>query len=288
MDLNLLFNSLHPDTQAAIILAEYEEMVLQQQQQQSDPSIETIVLSSDEDEALPLTKKIKKAINDEQSSSQAANASASFNQVVNNDVDLDFDFLESYIFSSQELKESTSDSLMYGGADDDLYRLTRQFERNCKRFNCRERVLEFESTDLRVDDFMTAMEKTYQFFDQLHRDFIANLPDPRSRARIMIDHSEFTYPINLPFMKRDDLSYEMLINEFDRVVQSRKKDPQLELTDRQRIRVSIIIADALIGGGRRPKAQEENNSIGRVEQNSAIGSRQKKKFKVEDISNLEE
>ena len=56
MDLNLLFNSLHPDTQAAIILAEYEEMVLQQQQQQSDPSIETIVLSSDEDEALPLPK----------------------------------------------------------------------------------------------------------------------------------------------------------------------------------------------------------------------------------------
>src|SRR5574343_553240 len=247
----------------------------------STDSISTIVLSSDDEEDV-----IVIVISDDDDEEEEepprpvilidgeiSSAQPSVNQVIDNEVELDFDFLENYIFSSQELRETPIDAVasagLYGGVDDDLFRLTREFERNCKRFKCRERVLEFESTDVRVDDFMAAMDKTFNFFQQLRQNYIAPLEE-HIRVRLMIDHSAFVYQINLPFLKRDDVTAPMMMDEFDRVVQSRKKDPQLEVTNRHKIKVSIIIAEIVVGGARKPQSKE-NSTIGRVEKKSAIG-----------------
>ena len=47
---------------------------------------------------------------------------------------------------------------MHGGQNK-LFNITRRFEKNCKLFKCKEKIIELETNDAKLDNYLQAGEK---------------------------------------------------------------------------------------------------------------------------------
>ena len=138
---------------------------------------------------------------------------------------------------------------MHGGQNK-LFNITRRFEKNCKLFNCKEKIIELETNDAKLDNYLQAGEQYYEMFQQILSELV-NPIDASCKVRLSIGHDDFNENVNLEFMDKDKLTVQMCFDALDSVVQSRKKRPGYEIQSKNKMTFSIIIAENPKGRGRR-------------------------------------
>jgi hypothetical protein len=90
--------------------------------------------------------------------------------------------------------------------------------------------------------------------------FTKNLSN-QDRIRIYVEHPDLEYPISLPFIKVEDLTAEMIVNQISNVLQSNKK---LVLDDKIIFQTSIIKFKSGSGGSRLDEFIIKKQSIVKV------------------------
>ena len=138
---------------------------------------------------------------------------------------------------------------MHGGQNK-LFNITRRFEKNCKLFKCKEKIIELETNDAKLDNYLQAGEQYYEMFHQILSELVDPI-DSSCKVRLSIGHDDFNENVNLEFMDKDKLTVQMCFDALDSVVQSRKKRPGYEIQSKNKMTFSIIIAENPKGKGRR-------------------------------------
>ena len=164
---------------------------------------------------------------------------------------------------------------MYGGQLK-LFNITRRFEKNCKLFKCKEKIIELVTNDSLLDNYLEAEEQYYEMYRQMLSELVDPI-DSSCKVRLSIAHDDFNENVNLEFMDKDKLTVDMCFDALDSVVQSKKKRPGYEIQSKNKMSFSIIIAENPKGAGRKCLSELEKSFRKSQKQNALI----KPSFKIQ-------
>ena len=128
---------------------------------------------------------------------------------------------------------------------------SRQYNR---KFNCDDKTYSLEITPTAMT-FNDAVRDTKNLFQQIYDDFIRDVP-ATDRVNLVIDHDMLRERIHFAFLRPREYTPEIIMNTFDRIVQSQKlgDDP---IRPRHRFTVKVGIARLPSGSGRRRVCKEK-------------------------------
>ena len=158
----------------------------------------------------------------------------------------DFENIDNVSISScekikiDELVQQLKESVQYGSALQ-YYDIKKLNERQIKKFmqTSANYMIKFKNLP---NNFHDLQQILYNSVDEI----LNNMLSQRSYVRLVIFHEALDTPIGLPFMKREDLTTEMVLTRFFQVSQSKR---DLKLDDKLQINTSII--DIIEGKGSR-------------------------------------
>ena len=149
----------------------------------------------------------------------------------------------------------SANSNLIGFGNPSLYTLHREIDKQFI-FGLSHKVLEFNSNNVLVNNFLDANNLCKNFFEKIISKYIK--PLKRSdRIAIMINHGSFQSPMNLPFLYRDQITTETIWRQFENVIQSKKNDSHFELSDSHKLIFSLKIANTLNGSGPNKKKKKK-------------------------------
>ena len=118
---------------------------------------------------------------------------------------------------------------------------------NCKKFNCEEKIVDLKVSLPVNKTFIEINQTIVELFNKIFDEFIKN-NNSQDLIRVYINHEMFRDGINLPFVKRSELTPSMILTTFENVIQSYKKDPDHLIKEHQKLTVSILVAKLPSGG----------------------------------------
>jgi hypothetical protein len=108
---------------------------------------------------------------------------------------------------------------------------------------------------LKLKPISTSFEKSEKYlsdmFNDIHSKLISTAGE-KDRIKVKIWHEEFNTPINIPLMNRNDLSVDMIIEQFDNVSQSYKQVPSEEMASSRKFSMTVTIVKDEVGGAPLP------------------------------------
>ena len=138
---------------------------------------------------------------------------------------------------------------MYGGS---AYRLINTTEKASKKFGIKETIREFEfNENFESANFVQANRLFQKFINDIHKDYIADIPNTK-KIRLCINHEKFAAAINMPFMYPRDLTQDLIWENLERVIQSRKRViPEDQDLTVHSIKISIMEGNLLRGSSKK-------------------------------------
>ena len=80
---------------------------------------------------------------------------------------------------------------------------------------------ELESNDDSPTTFLDAIKSLNEFFEEIHSKFVSVLKK-NQMIHISFNHDHLRYPISIGYLNKEDMTVEMMQNEFEKVTQSFK------------------------------------------------------------------
>lgn len=111
---------------------------------------------------------------------------------------------------------------------------------NLDDYNINEKVVEFTPLKDRNQTFPEAIKSLNDFFNQVHSNFVQPMRNIQL-IQIEFNHESFLYPVEVGFLSKDDMTIEMMQNEFECIAQSYKHIDENQIAKKQRFHVKIAI-----------------------------------------------
>ena len=130
-----------------------------------------------------------------------------------------------------------------------VYSVTKKATRNNQYFNWEENVY---SLDLHTKDNQTfddAVNDMKLMFEQIYNDFVKDVAS-QDRVKMTFEHDLFKSNVWLPFMKLSDYTPDLIMNTFDRIVQSYKLGSEA-MQSKHQFTAKIAIMHMPAGNGKR-------------------------------------
>ena len=159
-------------------------------------------------------------------------------------------------YPGEELKNETF--FMYGGGNP-WYTLLSTSERVQSKFKIKIKSYNLIAKEMPSENFVQASQACVEFIKQIFTDFIDPIESDK-KIRLYIDHEAFSYPINTAFVDKEDLTVEMILSYFESIIQSLKIMDEFEQKLNNKIKISIIIANKLLGRGKQKMTRNNINS----------------------------
>ena len=187
-----------------------------------------------------------------------------------------FDSISSTLNASQK---RSNDDEQCGGAipskkqkQDSLYSLTNTSTKFIKKFNCMQKQYDIDIHFDNMATFAGAMKDIKKMFEQLHQDFVNNIPKT-SKIKLVFEHELFPTNIYFPFLSPDDLTSDMILHNFDRIVQSYKLG-QETIQQKHSFKAKVMVVDLPSGSGMKNKTFEQflhkSRSIKLIKNNDSL------------------
>ena len=80
---------------------------------------------------------------------------------------------------------------------------------------------DIESNEKKLMTFAAAIQNLNTFFKEIHQKFVVPL-NKYSRIQIMFNHDAFSYPVSIGFLKKNQMTIELMKNQFESTCQSYK------------------------------------------------------------------
>ena len=180
--------------------------------------------------------------------------------------------LDNYIsrYSKRKLNESntknskktkyTNDIQQGGNNNEKLYTKTNENTSRNDVWKITRKQMTFKSNDIRVNDFVSAINKTKEFISDLYQGEIVPLKNTNKKIYMEIKHDAFNYPIFIPLMAIKYWTENLIWTSFENVCQSRKNDPSFECLPHHEISVNITECTTIKGGSKSSKLKKRNMS----------------------------
>ena len=136
---------------------------------------------------------------------------------------------------------------LYGG--NSLYEVVSITVNKCQKFNCNQKIIKLNIFQLDNNNFIDAMDNIRKIFEKIYNEYIIPINE-NNMVRLVFKHRLFNNPISIPFMNKEDISVNLMLSAFERVVQSYKKLPENELTSTDEFVIDIVEAQLPRGAGR--------------------------------------
>ena len=94
---------------------------------------------------------------------------------------------------------------------------------HCRQFKINHRVVEFKTGIESINDFVTANLLFKQFINQICIDYI-DILESKTKVKFTLEHNSFQYPVQFPFIYKEDLTPELIWMRLETIIQSRKND----------------------------------------------------------------
>ena len=174
----------------------------------------------------------------------------------------EFDEIDTQGVINYELSNiNPSIELMTGGSIKLYEKLSDITTNASNKFKIKTRTVEFKPINNAVNDFIQANKLTQQFINEICNDYVKPLKS-KTNVKIIIDHNSFMFPIQLPFIKKEELTPDIIWSRFDQLIQSRKKDQNYTHDNNGKVTVTIKIVESVQGGSRprrgQPSSQTKN------------------------------
>ncbi|CAF1132843.1 unnamed protein product [Brachionus calyciflorus] len=98
-----------------------------------------------------------------------------------------------------------------------------------------------------LSSFGAAIEDIKLAFENLTNQFISQM-GTHDKIRIVLYHDSLERPISIPFLKKTDLTSQVLLDSFERVIQSHK---EVQINENNNLTAHVIIARLPSGSGRK-------------------------------------
>ena len=133
--------------------------------------------------------------------------------------------------------------------DKRVYSITKKYTRKNKFFNHEENVYALDLHNKTNQTFDEALKDMKNMFEQLYNDFVKDV-QPQDHVKMTFEHDLFKSSIYIPFLKPADYSPELIMNAFERIVQSYKLGSE-EMQPKHRFTARIAIMHLPAGKGKR-------------------------------------
>jgi hypothetical protein len=149
----------------------------------------------------------------------------------------------------------TSNNLV-GGSLSRLYTVSRdQTFNESNQYSIKHRVIEFNTNNNLINDFVSANIQFRQFIIQICSDYIETLK-PKTKVKFTLDHNSFQFPLQFPFIFKEQLTPELICMRLESIIQSRKNDLNYSANNNDKITIILKIAQNLRGGCSKPLEQK--------------------------------
>ena len=131
--------------------------------------------------------------------------------------------------------------------DDKPYTLQTTSTKQNKKFKWTEKVY---NLDLHIDREMTfaeALEFLKDMFEQLHKDFVQPV-SPNDKVKLVFEHDQLKDTVWFPYMSPADLTPDLILNTFDRIVQSYKLTSEI-MQPRNKFTAKVMVVEMPSGSG---------------------------------------
>ncbi|CAF1086399.1 unnamed protein product [Brachionus calyciflorus] len=98
-----------------------------------------------------------------------------------------------------------------------------------------------------MSNFRAAFDEIKLAFENLTNEFNSRM-GPHDKIRIVLYHDSLERPISIPFLKKSDMTTQVLIDSFERVAQSHR---EVQLNENNNLTAHVIIARFPSGSGRK-------------------------------------
>jgi len=126
-----------------------------------------------------------------------------------------------------------------------------------KKWKCNQKTIEYVLNNNEVENFFEASNLVDQFFEEIYDEHIRHL-NSHYFVQYILSHDSFKNPIRSFYMRRKDFSSPTIMqNEFESVLQSRKKPDEVQTHNRFKVIFNIIENRQIQGGAFDSKKKEK-------------------------------
>ena len=140
-----------------------------------------------------------------------------------------------------------------------VYTINKKSSRKNPYFNWEENVYALDLHAKENKTFDEAINDMKFLFEQLYNDFVKNVA-AQDRVKMTFEHDLFKSSVWLPFMKPSDYTPDLIMNTFDRIVQSYKLGSEF-MQQKHQFTAKIAIMHLPAGNGRVCKEKREMSSL---------------------------
>ena len=130
-----------------------------------------------------------------------------------------------------------------------VYTINKKSARTNSFFNWEENVYALDLHTKTNQTFDEAINDMKLMFEQLYNDFVKDVP-AQDRVKMTFEHDLFKSSVWLPFMKPSDYTPDLIMNTFDRIVQSYKLGSEV-MQQKHQFTAKIAIMHLPAGRGRK-------------------------------------
>ena len=130
-----------------------------------------------------------------------------------------------------------------------VYTINKKSRRTNPYFNWEENIYALDLHKKDNKTFDEAVNDMKLMFEQLYNDFVKNVA-AQDRVKMTFEHDLFKSSVWLPFMKPSDYSPDLIMNTFDRIVQSYKLGSEV-MQEKHRFTAKVSIMHLPVGSGKR-------------------------------------
>ena len=181
------------------------------------------------------------------STSRAATASSFDDQICYSIINFDSKLVE-----PDDLPAISNDLIVISrqtGGTKSHYNFNLKNQISNKTFGVTQSVYDIETNETLPMSFAEAIQSLNAFFKQVHQKFVVPLKK-NDRIQIMFNHDAFTYPVYVGFLFRDQMTTEIMKNQFENTCQSYKHRSENEIQKKHQFTASICVAE--VPKGSRP------------------------------------
>ncbi len=147
-----------------------------------------------------------------------------------------------------ELLDTKSIENQEGGRRPFPFEITRIRSDDVPDFEINNSLYEINSL-LEPMSFSEALTSLDNFFEEVHRRFVLPLKD-NQKIHLLFNNSELAAPISIGYLKKKDMTSELIASEFERVAQSFKFQNEDETPRKHKFSLKVSILNNKIGGRR--------------------------------------
>jgi hypothetical protein len=122
-----------------------------------------------------------------------------------------------------------------------------------KKWKCNQKTIDYSLNNHEIENFFEANNLVDSFFQEIYDENIRDI-NQNYFVQYVLDHDSFKNPIRSFYMRRKDFnSHSIMQNEFESVMQSRKKSEEFQTNNRFRVIFNIIENKQIQGGSSKTK-----------------------------------